>query len=307
MSLRIALFGQAPFGRDVLTGLADAGHELVGVYAPPERGRPDPMAAEAEARGLRLLRHKRFRRKGHAIPDLVAEHAALEADLNVLAYVTVILPVEIVDAPRHRSLCFHPSLLPKYRGGSAIPWQIILGENESGVTVFQPDEGVDTGPIVVQKGGVRIAPDATAASLYYDHLYALGVDAILEAVAAVDAGTARYVAQDEGGASHQGLVDDEVARVDWSRPVEELDRLVRGCDPSPGAHARLGERTVRLFDATRSDAASDAAPGSVLRVDDGALIVAARGGALRIGRMRVDDAKKGPAAESGIAPGDRLT
>jgi len=307
MSLRIALFGQAPFGRDVLTGLVDAGHELVGVYAPPERGRPDPMAAEAEARGLPLLRHARFRRKGQAIPELVAEHAALGADLNVLAYVTVILPVEIVDAPAHRSLCFHPSLLPKYRGGSAIPWQIILGETEAGVTVFQPDEGVDTGPIVVQKGGVTIASDATAASLYYDHLYALGVEAILEAVAAVDTGRARYVTQDEAGASHQGLVDDEVARIDWSRPIEKLDRLVRGCDPSPGAHARLGDRVVRFFDSTPSDEASDAAPGSVLRADGSALRVAAPGGVLRVGRMRVDDGKKGPAAESGIAPGDRLT
>jgi methionyl-tRNA formyltransferase len=306
MSLRIALFGQAPFGRDVLTGLADAGHELVGVYAPPEKGRPDPMAAEAEARGLPLFRHRRFRRKGAAIPELVAEHAGLGAELNVLAYVTVILPVEIVDAPKHRSLCFHPSLLPKYRGGSAIPWQIILGERESGVTVFQPDEGVDTGPIVVQKGGVAIGPTATAASLYYDHLYALGVEAILEAVAAVDAGTATYTPQSEEGASHQGLVDDEVARIDWSRPVEELDRLARGCDPSPGAHTRLGERVVRLFDVTRSDGPAEAEPGTVLAGDDGALRVAAVGGVLRVGRMRVDDGKKGPAAESGVGPGDRL-
>lgn len=306
MALRIALFGQAPFGRDVLTGLADAGHDLVGVYAPPAKGRPDPMAAEAEARGLSLFRHARFRRKGEAIPELVAEHRALGADLNVLAYVTVILPVEIVDAPRHRSLCFHPSLLPKYRGGSAIPWQIILGEKESGVTVFQPDAGVDTGPIVVQKGGVPIPPDATAASLYYDHLYALGVKAILEAVAAVAAGTARYEPQDEARASHQGLVDDAVARIDWDLPAERLDRLLRGCDPSPGAHARLGERVVRFFDVTLLPEPAGAEPGRVLRADEGALVVAARGGALRVGRMRVNGGAKAPAAESGVAPGDRL-
>ena len=101
MSLRIALFGQAPFGRDTLVRLLEAGHDVVGVYAPPPGARPDPLAAEAEQRGLPLIRHPRFRRKGVAIPELVEEHRKLGADLNVLAFVTVILPPEIVDAPRH--------------------------------------------------------------------------------------------------------------------------------------------------------------------------------------------------------------
>ena len=160
--MKIALFGQAAFGKEVLERLLADGHQIVGVYAPPKGSRPDPLAEEAQTRGLPLLRYKRMRRKGRAIPELVEEHAALEAELNVLAYVTMILPPEVVDAPRHGSLCFHPSLLPRFRGGAAIPWQIILGERESGVTVFRPDEGVDTGPIVVQKGGVEIGPTATA-------------------------------------------------------------------------------------------------------------------------------------------------
>jgi len=306
MALRIAIFGQAPFGRDVLAGLLDAGHEVVAAYAPPEAGRPDPMAAEAERRGVRLLRHPGFRRQGAAIPERVDEYRALGADLNVLAYVTVILPVEIVDAAPKRSLCFHPSLLPRYRGGSAIPWQIILGETETGVTVFQPDAGVDTGPIVVQTGGVRIGEADTAASLYYDRLYSLGVEAMLDAVAAVDAGTAQLVPQDEALASHQPLLDDAVARIDWRRPVAELDRLLRGCDPSPGAHARHRGRVVRLFDARRLERATSEPPGSVIAAEDGALVLAAAGGALRVGRVRVDDGKKLPAAEAGIAAGERL-
>src|SRR3972149_4649931 len=113
MTLRIAYFGQAPFGRDVLVRLLDAGHEVVGVYAPPAGARPDPLAEEAEKRGLRLLRHASLRRRGAAIPERVAEHAALGADLNVLAFVTMILPPEIVDAPRHGSLCFPPPSLPE--------------------------------------------------------------------------------------------------------------------------------------------------------------------------------------------------
>ena len=305
--MRIACFGQAPFGRDVLVRLLDAGHEVVGVYAPPAGAKPDPLAAEAEKRGLRLLRPATLRRKGAAIPERVAEHSALAADLNVLAFVTLILPAEIVEAPRHGSLCFHPSLLPKYRGGNALAWQILLGEVETGVTVFRPDAGVDTGPIVVQRGGVAIEPHHTAASLYFEKLYALGVEAMVEAVDLVASGRAREAKQDESRASFQGLVTDEVARLDWSKSAAELDRWIRGCDPNPGAHARWRGETVRLFGgrlASREE--SGAAPGTVLAVARDALRIAARGGAIEAAKLRVGSGAKVAASEAGIAPGERL-
>ena len=306
MGLRIALFGQAAFGKDVLARLVAAGHEIVAVYAPPEGGRPDPLAQAAAERGLPLLRHARFRRKGAAIPERVAEHAALGADLNVLAYVTAIVPPEIVDAPPRASLCFHPSLLPRYRGGSAVAWQIILGAQEAGVTVFRPDAGIDTGPIVVQKGGVAIGPEDTAGTLYFQKLYPLGVEAVVEAVARVADGSAAYRVQDEAEASFQGLVDDAVARIDWSRSAGELDRLVRGCDPQPGAHARRGGEVVRLFDGRLEAGADSAPPGTLLAPDGGRLRVAARGGVLSFARARVGDGPKAPALESGLRPGEVL-
>jgi methionyl-tRNA formyltransferase len=305
--MKLAYFGQAPFGRDVLVRLLEAGHEVVGVYAPPAGARPDPLAEEAEKRGLRLLRPKALRRKGAAIPERVAEHAALGADLNVLAFVTIILPAEIVDAPRHGSLCFHPSLLPKYRGGNALAWQILLGESESGVTVFRPDAGVDTGPIVVQKGGVAIEPHHTAASLYFEKLYALGVEAMVEAVDLVASGRARPAPQDEARASFQGLVTDEVARLDWSKSAVELDRWIRGCDPNPGAHAQWRGQTVRLFGgrvAAREE--SGVPPGTVLAVAPDALRVAARGGVLEVAKLRVGSGGKVAAGAAGIAVGERL-
>jgi len=314
MSLKIALFGQAAFGRDVLVRLGQAGHEIVAVYAPPEGRRPDPVAEEAAARGLPLLRYPAMRRRGQPIADRVREHAQLGAELNVLAFVTMILPEAVVDAPRHGSLCFHPSLLPRFRGGNALAWQILTGEKETGVTVFRPDAGVDTGPIVVQKGGVRIAPHHTAASLYFEELYPLGVDAMLEAVEAVDRGEACYRPQDEALASFQGLVDDAVARIDWRRPVEEVDRKLRGCDPSPGAHAqlsrpgrlgRLGGARLRLFDAQREDRPLEGAPGSVVASEGSRVWIAAPGGTLRVGRVRGDDGPKRPAAEC-LRVGDRL-
>jgi methionyl-tRNA formyltransferase len=280
---------------------------VVGVYAPPPGARPDPLAEEAEQRGLPLFRPASLRRKGAAIPEHVAEYEALGADLNVLAFVTIILPPEIVDAPRHGSLCFHPSLLPKYRGGNALAWQILMGESETGVTVFRPDAGVDTGPIVVQRRGVAIELHHTAASLYFEQLYALGVEAMVEAVELVASGRARYVAQDESRASAQGLVSDEVARLDWSKNAVELDRWIRGCDPNPGAHARWRDETVRLFGArlaSRHD--SGAAPGTVLESSGDALRIAAQGGVIEVGKLRVGKGAKLAAAQAGVSAGDRL-
>jgi methionyl-tRNA formyltransferase len=305
--MRIAYFGQAPFGRDVLVRLVEAGHEVVAVYAPPAKARPDPLAEEAEKRGLRLIRHASMRRKGAAIPERVEEYRSLGAELNVLAFVTMILPPEIVDAPAEGSLCFHPSLLPKYRGGNALAWQIMLGEAETGVTAFRPDAGVDTGPIVVQKGGVAIEPHHTAATLYFERLYDLGVDAMVEAVDLVARGESEPVAQDESKASFQGLVTDEVARLDWSKSAVELDRWIRGCDPSPGAHAQWNDQTVRLFGGRLvSREESGAPPGTVLGHVEGRLRLAARGGVLEVAKLRVGDGAKVGAAEAGLAVGERL-
>lgn len=306
MGLRIAVFGQAPFGRDVTERLVEAGHEIVAVYAPPAGRRPDPLAALAEERDLRLFRYKRFRKQGVAIPERVEEYRSLDAELNVLPFTTVILPPEIVDPPAHGSICFHPSLLPKYRGGNALAWQIILGETEAGVSVFRVTPGVDEGPLVVQKGGVPISDSDTTVSLYFDKLYELGVDALVEAVEAIADGTARFTAQPAVGASFQGLVDDEVARIDWSRPAVEVDRLIRGCDPSPGALCTLGGTPVRLFGSRLLAAPADEPAGTCLGLAGDRLRIVASGGCLAVAKLRVGDAKKVPAAESGLVAGVRL-
>lgn len=311
MALRIALFGQAAFGKDVLDRLVAQGHEIVGVYTPPESGRPDPLAEGARERGLPLVQHRYFRRRTEAggfepIPARLEEYAGLGADLNMLAYVTAILPPEIVDGAPKKSLCFHPSLLPRYRGGAALAWQIIEGERESGVTVFQPDAGVDTGPIVVQKGGVVIEPGDTAASLYFDKLYPLGVEACVAAVAAIADGSARFVAQDETNASFQGLVGDAEARIDWSRPAAVLDRQIRGCDPQPGAWAEAGGQPVRLYGGRLLEGEGDAAPGTVLGLDEGRLVLAALGGRLAVAKLKVGGGKKLAAAEAGLEAGRQL-
>lgn len=310
MSLRVALFGQAQFGKDTLEGLLQRGHEVVGVFAPPEGARPDPLAERAKELRIPLIRRRFFRKKGGAaIPEAVEEYRALEAELNVLASVQVFIPSEITDAPKHKSICFHPSLLPLYRGGAAIQWQIIDGVQQTGVSIFVPDEGADTGPVVVQKGGVPIEATDTTSSLFFNKLQPLGVEAILEAVDLIDAGKASPQVQDESRATHQGLVTDEVAAIDLNRPAAEIDRLVRGCDPQPGAFLRYDGHPVRLFDATL-EVAEAGEPGEIVAIDDNGLTIALRGGRLHLKRVRADQGKEAAsefAKRAGLSTGQRFT
>ncbi len=284
--------------------LAELGHEIVGVYTPPDSGRPDPLAVLAQERDFPLFRYKRFRKQGQAIDDIVREYETLAADLNVLPFTTAILPSEITDSPPHGSLCFHPSLLPAFRGGAALSWQIILGASESGVSVFKVTEGVDAGPLLIQRAGVPIEASDTMASLYFDKLYPMGVEAMVDAVTAVAEGRAVYTEQVSEGASEQGLINDEVARVDWNRSASEIERLIRGCDPAPGAIAELEGKTVRLFGAgLASEAAPASTPGTLLEYREGSAWIAAPDGVVSVAKLRFENEKKTSAEETGLTPG----
>jgi len=284
--MRIVLIGQAAFAEKVLDGIRERGHDVVAVYCPPDPagGKLDPVKARAQALGLPVHQHRSL--KSAAVRD---EIAGFNADLGVLAYVTQIVPPAVFAAPRLGSICFHPSLLPRYRGGSAIPWQIIRGETRTGVSVFWTDEGIDTGPVLLQKEAL-IGPDDTGASLYYDKLFPLGVDCVLESVDLVAAGKAPRVVQDEAQASYDPLCRDEHAEVDWQRPVAEVYNLIRGCDPQPGAFSRRDGVPLRFYDARRAEGAA-AAPGVVAAIDDSGVVVGAAGGAIRVARMRADGGK----------------
>jgi methionyl-tRNA formyltransferase len=284
--MRIILIGQAAFAEQVLDGLRERAHEVVAVYCPPDvaPGKVDPVKARAQTLAIPVRQHASL--KG---PTVQQEFASLAADLGVMAYVTQIVPLAIIDTPRLGSICFHPSLLPKYRGGSAIPWQIIKGETRTGVSVFWADAGIDTGPILLQKEAA-IAPDDTAASLYYQTLFPLGVEVVLSSVDLIAAGKAPRIIQDETQASYDPLCRDEHAAIDWSRPVAEVYNLIRGCDPQPGAFVAREGRTVRCYDARR-DERSDLAPGFIGDIDEKGIRVGCQGGSIRVARLRVGDKK----------------
>src|SRR3989441_7653683 len=260
--MRILLVGQAAFAEEVLHGLEAAGDTIAAVVCPPDAGpKPDPVKAAAVGRGIPVHQFRSLK-----APEARAGFEAARADLGVLAYVTQIVPEPLLHVPRLTSICFHPSLLPRYRGGSAIAWQLIRGVTETGVTVFWPDAGIDTGPILLQRSA-SVGPDDTAGSLYYQTLYPLGVRTVLDAIALVREGRAPRVPQDESRATYDPLCRDEHARIDWSRPAAEVHNLIRGCDPQPGAHTSWRAACLRLYEPRRVAAPTRAAPGTVLAID----------------------------------------
>ena len=305
MGLRIVLVGQAAFAEKVLQGLLARGDDVAAVYCPPDAGpRPDPLKAAATDAGIPCRQPPSY--KPSAVRD---EIAALAPELIVLAYVTLIVPEAVIAVPSRGAICFHPSLLPRHRGGSAINWTLIEGDPVTGVTVFWTDAGIDTGPILLQRE-IAIGPDDSAGSLYYQRIFGPGVDAVIESVALIDAGRAPRLVQDESHATYEPLCRDAHAAIDWRKPATTVHNLIRGCDPQPGAHTAVGSGRLRLYESRRCEGSG--APGTVLALDgDGAMLVATGDGAVRAGKARVDGTRdKVAAAEAaravGVAVGMRL-
>jgi methionyl-tRNA formyltransferase len=303
--MRIALLGQAAFGDKVLEALLAQGENVVGVFCPPDSpGKPSPLRQRAEGQGIPVYQPQRMR-----APEAFEAYQGLRPDLNVMAFVTDIIPVRILNYPPCGTIQYHPSLLPKHRGGSAINWAVINGEARTGLTIFWPDRGIDTGPILLQKE-VVIDPDDTTGSLYFNKLFPLGVQAIVEAVQLVKTGKAPRIPQDETQASYEPLCTEAMTTVDWGRPVEQVYNLIRGANPQPGAVTTWRGRKLKLFDCQRQAAAAIARPGEVFSICAEGFRVAAAGGTILVRRVQPKGEAKimAPAfaAASGLTVGDRL-
>ena len=226
-----------------------------------------------------------------------------------MAYVTLFVPEEVLNVPALGSIQFHPSLLPLHRGPSSINWPIIMGREKTGLSIFWPDNGLDTGPILMQKE-VDIKDDDTLGSLYFNHLFPMGVEAMLESVDLVRDGKAPKVVQDESNATYEGWCRDEDVEIDWSKPTQEVWNLIRGANPQPGAWTRHGDTTVKIFDCAKQSAQDGAAPGEVTAVGDDGISVACADGQIQIQRLRPAGAKKMKVGEylvdATVNVGDRL-
>jgi methionyl-tRNA formyltransferase len=281
--LRIVLIGQAAFAAKALEILQARGDEVVHVFAPPDPagGRHDPLKTKALELGLQLSQPSSFRSEA-----AYEQFKSLDADLAVMAFVTIIVPERILYAPRHRSICFHPSLLPRHRGASAIAWTLIQGDSETGVTWFWPDKGIDTGQILIQRR-VPIGPNDTTGSIYFNTLFPMGVETLRDALVQIEAGNPSRIVQDETLATYEPICRDEHARVDFGKPGRDVHNLIRGCDPQPGAYAFLNGSQLRLYEPILQAEVSGS-PGTIISADAEGLKIALRGASVVVRRVRLE-------------------
>ena len=304
--MRIIVHGQQAFGKSVLEALLDRGEDVVGVYCEPDReGRPpDPIKQCAVERGLPVFQPSSYRK-----PEAAERMASLRPDLCIMAYVTLFVPEAVLNVPVHGSIQYHPSLLPRHRGGSSINWPVIWGETRTGLSIFWPDDGLDEGPILMQKE-VEIADDDTLGSLYFDKLFPLGVEAVLESVDLVREGRAPKIPQDHSKATYEGWCRGDLVRINWHLPTRTAWNLIRGCNPAPGAWTTWEGARVAVFDSARVPEARSVQPGQVTRVGDDGVQVATADGQILVRRVRPAGGKKAPAAdwarEVGLAEGARF-
>lgn len=291
--MRIVIIGQSAFGAKALEALLDRDETVVAVYIPPDApGDPiDPLKEVATTKGIPV-----YQPQGYKEEEVFEEYRKLQPDLTILAFVPRIIPEKYFAVPSKGAICYHPSLLPRHRGGSAISWAVIMGDTKTGLSIFWPDGGIDTGPVLLQKE-VEIEPDDTTGSLYFNHLFPMGIEAILESVELIKAGNAPKIPQDESRATYEPLCNDKVAAIDWSKPAHEIYNLIRGCDPQPGAYVDTSEGKIRFYQAGLKPQKVQEEPGRILAIDQSGIQVAASGGVIALGKVRPKKGGKMPASE----------
>jgi len=291
--MKIAIIGQAAFGKDVLNALVGKKENVAAVLCPPDNpGRPeDPIKSAALENQIPVFQYKRMRDK-----VAITEFLSLNIDLCVMAFVTDIVPDEILEAPRLGTIQYHPSLLPEHRGPSSINWPIIQGKSKTGLTIFWPDKGLDTGPILLQKE-FKITETDTLGSVYFGKLYPAGVEAMVEAVEMVKNGTAPKIEQDHSKATYEGWCRSGDVIIDWNKPGMEIYNLIRGSDPSPGANTMWEQKPIYLFNTSFESSNHDQTPGTVTKISDESFSLSVSGGLINVGRVKLDREAKITAAD----------
>ncbi|MDQ2953985.1 MAG: methionyl-tRNA formyltransferase, partial [Pseudomonadota bacterium] len=299
--MRIVVHGQQAFGKAVLEALLKRGDEVVAVYAALEKPgqKADPLKEAALAAKLPIYQPDSYRK-----PEVWEQFEALKPDLQVMAFVTLFVPEEFLNIPAKGSIQYHPSLLPKYRGPSAINWPIIQGETETGLSIFWPDNGLDTGPILLQKK-TPISDTDSLGSVYFDRLFPLGVEAMLESVDLVKAGKAPRIKQDHSRATYEGRCGPDNARIDWGKPWKQIHDLIRGCNPAPGAWTNINGAKLQIFEAkplpAKDPKGIGGKMGEIVEVDGDGFTVVCADGRIKVLRVKPADGPKAGAGEFAAA------
>jgi methionyl-tRNA formyltransferase len=294
---RIAFIGQQDFGKAVLEAFLARGDTIAGVFCVPDKpgAKPDALKAGAQALGLQVFTFASLRSA-----EAEAAMRSLDADIGIMAYVLQFAPQSFVSIPKHGTIQYHPSLLPLHRGPSSISWPIALGRRETGLTIFRPTDGLDEGPVILQKT-CAIAPDDTLGEVYFNKLFPLGVQALLEATDLVLAGRHQERAQDERKATYEGWMLDEDCEIHWPGHVDTIYNLIRACNPAPGAWMLLDGIKVRVYDCRKHVVGRFVArghrPGDVAGVTEDAIVIWAQGGLIEILKLRPEGAGKISAGE----------
>ncbi len=259
--------GTPDFAVPSLRALVDHGYEVVGVFCQPDRpkGRGHKLAAcpvkeLAQSAGIPVFQPERIKRE-----EGVAMLKGCAPDLCVTAAFGQLLSQEILDIPPLGTINVHSSLLPKHRGSAPINWSIIKGDPVTGVTTMFTDKGMDTGDILLTRE-TPIGPAENAGELT-DRLAVMGAQLLIETIRALEAGTLARTPQDHAAATYEPKMDKELGRIDWSKSAQELDWLVRGTTPWPGAFTTLGEQTIKVFELDILDGPASGAPGEIVAAD----------------------------------------
>ena len=290
--MRIAFIGQQDFGKAAFQAFLARGDEVAGVFCMPEKAgaKADVLREAAQERGLPVFQFS-------SLKSSFAERAMreLDADIGVMAYVLQFAPQNFVNIPRCGTIQFHPSLLPLHRGPSSISWPIALGETQTGISIFRPTDGLDEGPIILQKS-CPIEPTETLGELYFNKLFPMGVAALLEAADLVTAGAHEERAQDESRATYEGWFHEEESRINWANHVDQVFDLVRACNPAPGAWTVLNGTRVWVYDCRkhRVERFADVRgkPGDIAAVTDTSIIINSHGGRIEVLKLRPEGGKK---------------
>jgi len=300
MSLRLIFMGTPDFAVPTLVELAARGHDIAAVYtrAPKPAGRGMDMQITPVEREARRLALPVFTPKTLRTDEVQAAFRAHGADAAVVVAYGLILPKAVLEAPRFGCFNVHASLLPRWRGAAPINRAVMAGDAESGVTIMQMDEGLDTGAMVLAER-LPILPDMTAGELH-DALAPRGADLMTRALAALERGTLTPTAQPEAGVTYAAKISKDETRIDWSKPAQDVHNHIRGLSPFPGAWFELGGVRVKVLRSTRGEGSGQ--PGTAL---DGRLTIACGDGAVRL--VQVQRAGKQPMAAEDFLRGTQVS
>lgn len=294
--MRVIFMGTPEFSVGTLEALAAAGHEVVLAVTQPDkpkgRGKSVQFPAVKEAalaHGIPVFQPKRVREA-----ECIEKLRGYQADVIVVVAFGQILPKEILEMTRYGCINVHASLLPKYRGAAPIQWAVIDGEPISGVTTMQMDEGLDTGDMLM-KTEIVLDSRETGGSLH-DKLAEAGAKLCVETLKGLEEGSVTPEKQGESPTAYARMLDKKLGKIDWTDPAVKIERLVRGLNPWPSAYTMWGEKTMKIWEARTDQGDTDAAPGTVVRVDKDSFDVQTGDGILKILALQIPGKKRMEAA-----------